>query len=436
MRVRNRKFQEAFIEFFQKLRSSLSKLNDEELPKQLEIKTVFNKDHYPNQVIVEVISFRDLTQQILDEYKNWPEYRDLKRSFILVDAAGKRFKDKDEFHLNNNIIPQMINIFYGSSGNTFNWDAELIRNQYIKIENGIYRNLIYSVKVPFFNIQIEEGKEIRLKNKIFLRSMSGGDHKLFINLYGNMIGSSSYTYHSNLNTILDIEVPQKRRKPNSIPTLEQYKLFNSLAISLSILKKAPIYYGARCISAKNFWRVSEGTTFLGLVSLPPFPPEPVILGINEVQKLIGFWNKFHKTMISYPWMEIACKRLLEYHQASSERRFDQDHFIDLMTILEILYLPTDEGELKFRLSTSCANLLGKNHQERKTIFDNIRLGYDIRSNLIHAGHIKTSSSKKLNKQNLTIQDLIRAIELYIHDSLFFFAYNPKRRGDYIKTLLK
>lgn len=436
MQLRNRKFQEAFIEFFQKLQSSLSKLNDEELPKQLDIKTVFNEDHYPNQVIVEGISFRDLTQQILDEYKNWPEYRDLKRSFILIDAGGKRFKDKDEFHLNNNIIPQIIDIFYRSSGNTFNWDTELIRNQYIKIENGIYRNLIYSVKVPFFNIQIEEGKEIRLKNKIFLRRMSEDDHKRFITLYGNMIGTSNYQYHRNLGTILDIEVPQKRSEPNSIPTLEQYKLFNSLAISLSIFKKAPIYYGARAISAKNFWRVFEGTTFHGLASLPPFPPEPVIFGINEVEKLISFWNKFHKTMIAYPWMEIACKRLLEYHQASSERRFDQDYFIDLMTILEILYLPTEEGELKFRLSTSCANLLGKNHQERKRIFDNIRLGYDIRSNLIHAGHIKTSSRKKLNKQNLTIQDLIRAIELYTYDSLFFFAYNPKRRGDYINTFLK
>ncbi len=248
MQVRNKKFQKAFIEFFQKLQSSLSKLNDEELPKKLEIKTVFNKDHYPNQVIVEVISFRNLTQQILNEYKNWPAYRDLKRSFIFIDAGGKRFKDKDEFHLNNNIIPQMIHIFYRSSGNTFDWDVELIGNQYIKIENGIYRNLIYSIKVPFFNIQIEKEKEIRLMNQIFIRSMSEDDHKLFINLYGDMIGSSNYMYHRNLNTILDIEVPQKRSKTINIPTLEQYKLFNSLAIALSIFKKAPVYYGVRCIS--------------------------------------------------------------------------------------------------------------------------------------------------------------------------------------------
>ncbi len=436
MSVRNKKFEKAFIEFFTTLQSSLSTLEDEQLPKKLAITTVFNKDNYPNQVIVKAISFYDLTQQLLSEYKDWPAYRDLKRSFIYVDVVGEKFKDKDESQLNGNIIPEMIHIFYKSSDDTFNWDIDLIKHQYNKIENGIYRKLISSIKIPFFNVKIEKGKEIRLKNNVFFRSMSEDDHKLFINLYGDMSGSSTYSYHSNLNTILDIEVHQNRSKPSRIPTLEHYKLFNSLAISLSIFKKAPIYYGVRCISAKNFWRVFEGTHFHGLVSLPQYPPKPAIIRKKEIDEFIEFWNKFHKVMFSYPWLEIACKRLLKYHQAVSERRFDQDYFIDLMTILEILYLPSDKGELIFRLSISCANLIGKDDRQRKKIFDTIRLGYDIRSNLIHTGDLTKSSRKKINKQKLEIQDLIRAIELYIYDSLFFFAFNPKKRDDYIKTFLK
>lgn len=75
----------------------------------------------------------------------------------------------------------------------------------------------------------------------------------------------------------------------------------------------------------------------------------------------------------------------------------------LVTCLEILFHPGDKDELKNRVARNVAVFLGNNSMSSKSIFDDVRNFYDIRSSLVHSGTYNTKKIKKT--QNEIISDL-------------------------------
>ena len=98
---------------------------------------------------------------------------------------------------------------------------------------------------------------------------------------------------------------------------------------------------------------------------------------------------------------IALERFnLSYSEDTSDRLIDQ------MIGLESLYM-SDDKELKYKLALRAAFFIG-DEDSRETIFDNIKLAYDIRSSIVHG-----SRSKKLDK----LDEITPTLEEYLRQSI-------------------
>ena len=74
----------------------------------------------------------------------------------------------------------------------------------------------------------------------------------------------------------------------------------------------------------------------------------------------------------------------ENFELSYETQFINLSFLSLMICLETLFNPSD-GELRYRISRNTAVLLGKDYDESKLIFSDIKKLYDKRSGIVHTG---------------------------------------------------
>ena len=112
---------------------------------------------------------------------------------------------------------------------------------------------------------------------------------------------------------------------------------------------------------------------------------------------------------------------------------NENRFIDLISILEILYLPDDNTELKFRLSLRLAKVFKKEFNEDiESIYEKIRKFYNIRSDIVHKG-----KSKQLNKENLLdLSEITRkSILLYLNNPDYFKNDKNPLKMDLNKILL-
>ncbi|WP_286075463.1 HEPN domain-containing protein [Stenotrophomonas sp. 59] len=76
---------------------------------------------------------------------------------------------------------------------------------------------------------------------------------------------------------------------------------------------------------------------------------------------------------------------------------DQVRFVQVCIALEILLGDEKQGRetgLGVLMANRCAYLLGKNNADRESITSTFRLGYDIRSKIVHAGKSQLSSEEK------------------------------------------
>ena len=90
-------------------------------------------------------------------------------------------------------------------------------------------------------------------------------------------------------------------------------------------------------------------------------------------------------------VELALRRL----NLSSTRRSIEDAIVDSVIGLEAIYLPTDSGELRYRLSARCAAHLESDAQSRIDLFERIGWLYDVRSGIVHGNVGSLRASKKM-----------------------------------------
>ncbi len=429
MQVRNIQYYTAFMGFFRRFMNHLSKLEKEDLPKQYINTLEFGANGHPYPTIKQTTDFHQLVERSVETLKEWPEYEDLKNNLILVDVVGKKFKDRDDFNLIHNLIPNIAHDLYQESGECFRYRKKTIEAKYALIENGIYKSeWTYSVKTPLYNIGLETD-QMTLGNNIVISRISKEDLHLLFGLSQSSYGVGTAPYSPFIEAILSTEESAKKTE-GRVPSVESRKLFLSAVASLSIFKKAPVNCGPIYVVPKDYWTVFHGITFIGL-GYQPRIPNIVKIERKEIRSYRAFWKKLKRSLDANAWLELACERLVEYHN----KRVLSDRIIDLMTIFEILYLPEAEGELKFRLSTRCSKLLIRKNVERRNVFDRLKLAYDIRSNLVHSGKISRKSSNKLKALGTNLNDLIKALEIYLYNSFHVFARNPEKRSDLDTILL-
>jgi Apea-like HEPN len=82
----------------------------------------------------------------------------------------------------------------------------------------------------------------------------------------------------------------------------------------------------------------------------------------------------------------AIYRAGQYYESSHERADNVERLLALAVAIESLFSPSDKGELKFRISQSAAQLVGREPDEREQVFKSIAKMYDRRSALVHGSY--------------------------------------------------
>ena len=144
-------------------------------------------------------------------------------------------------------------------------------------------------------------------------------------------------------------------------------------------------------------------------------------------------NLFHK--IKKVEADKKLYRISELYGLALSRDTDEEvAFLLLMTCLEILYLPNNNGELTFRLSVYIANTLSKyssrlkpyrsflafRNLDAQEIFDKVSILYKIRSQLVHTGCIPEKNRDQYLLHFVELSELVRfSIIVYIDDANIF-----------------
>jgi hypothetical protein len=82
----------------------------------------------------------------------------------------------------------------------------------------------------------------------------------------------------------------------------------------------------------------------------------------------------------------AIYRAGTYYESSHQRVHNVERLLALAIAVESLFSPSDKGELKFRISQSAAQFIGREPNEREQVFKSISRMYDRRSALVHGSY--------------------------------------------------
>lgn len=99
---------------------------------------------------------------------------------------------------------------------------------------------------------------------------------------------------------------------------------------------------------------------------------------------------------------------VRYFNRSYSQHFLASQYLDIIFILENLFLRNTYQELSYKLSMRMAYVLGGNNKEkREEIFNFIKKSYDIRSKMVHGGEIKEFDKRRVFKLRELTKDSLK-----------------------------
>ena len=123
---------------------------------------------------------------------------------------------------------------------------------------------------------------------------------------------------------------------------------------------------------------------------------------NDIESLNKFFREHD--IFSTPSFNLA----VSYFNRSYGQRFLTNEFLDIMFVLENIFLRDGIQELKYKLSLRMAYVLGANdNTKREDIFTFIKDCYDIRSNIVHGSKIPELDKKKIFKLRELTKDSLK-----------------------------
>ncbi len=149
-------------------------------------------------------------------------------------------------------------------------------------------------------------------------------------------------------------------------------------------------------------RIGMGPDSFGLAE------DKYIINNDKIEDFKRFFGEF----INEPLDDFSLP-IRFFNKSYSDSDFYGDALVDLVIVLENLYLKGEKGELKYKLGMRVACLLATTTTERKDIFENIEKAYRSRSLFVHG------------KKNIQIDfDFLLKIRKYVRQSLHSFVRNP------------
>ena len=422
--INNIKYWKSFYLFFKKLFSFFDNMPKEKIPEEEEN---YLKISDKGEFIFETkstLNFDLLIKDNIDIITKWTEYSALSKNAIFLSAVGTKFEDKDNFQLNNNYLRAILNILYKKFNCSFEFNKELALNQYMLVENYIYSDdLLYTVKAPIYNLEIEEDI-IEIEDKIYLKKFEEADLNLFnpsLVSFGHGIDYSLFS----CKTVIETEEKIKKKEGFRIG-IDTISNINRIITSLSVYKKSTIQIGSFFSKSKNFWSMFSGIHYSSLPNENYILTDKSILEKKDINPYIMFWKKYNEAIKKNPWLDLAQRRLLRmFYKVGNE-----DRFVDIMIIFEILFLTEGNAELKYRLSVRAALLLGENYGEKKYIYELFKLSYDIRSDVVHTGFVSPKKENKLKELGMDLDELYKKLQLYLFKSIEILTDQPDIRENF------
>jgi hypothetical protein len=149
---------------------------------------------------------------------------------------------------------------------------------------------------------------------------------------------------------------------------------------------------------------------------PFYGKELYSLGKKDLRPIRNYYDYFlksHNTKLG-----LLFEKFL--YALSGEKIENSTRIIELVSLLEMLYLPKSDSEKRFRISVSVSRMLYRVLREDKySLYKKMRNLYDIRSSLVHTGNFKKVG--KYDKTQLAIDDL----ETLVRESMKLFVKNKE-----------
>jgi hypothetical protein len=113
-------------------------------------------------------------------------------------------------------------------------------------------------------------------------------------------------------------------------------------------------------------------------------------------------------------LRIAIRRF----NVADEPRIETDALLDLWIAMEALFSPDDGREVTFRLAQNAANFIDRSDVARRTLFNWIKKGYDLRSSLVHGREAKLSRLTRLDGSRVTtLAEAIADLRSIVRDAV-------------------
>ena len=144
--------------------------------------------------------------------------------------------------------------------------------------------------------------------------------------------------------------------------------------------------------------------------------EKYVIDNDEIEPLNNFFREYN----IFPTSKFNLA--INYFNKSYSEYFLSNIFLDIMFVLENLFLRNINQELKYKLSMRMAYVLGGNDRtKRKDIFTFIKKSYDIRSKIVHGSKIPDLDMQEIFKLRELTKDSLRIFfkerELYLGKNL-------------------
>ena len=290
------------------------------------------------------LNFELLIKNNIKTIVKWPEYLELSKNVILIDAGGNIFKDENNFHLNNNYLGAITRILYKKSNYSFKLKEKLALDQYRLVENYIYSDyLLFIVKAPIYNLEMEQNI-IKIGDKMHLKKIEDADLILFTPSLKNPFFSMD-SHLSLCKTVIETEEKIKKGEAFRVG-VDTISNINRVISSLCVYKQNKIGIGPIFSKPKNFWSIFSGIYSSYTPNETYIRYKKSTLEKKDIRLFRIFWDKYKNSAKENPWLDLAEKRLLRmFYKMRIE-----DQFVDIMIIFEMLFLLEGDGELKYRLS--------------------------------------------------------------------------------------
>jgi hypothetical protein len=212
------------------------------------------------------------------------------------------------------------------------------------------------------------------------------------------------------------EIPQREAAKEQRTREEAETRTQLLLLALRLFK------AGRVTSSGNFQYVTS--RFAGISPVmgrlgPMFgwhAGQPYVLSLGEVPRFLEFWAHFDKAR-----KRKAIQSGVRRFEYAAERSQPEDEIVDLMIAAESLFLTEtskrDRGEMRYRLATRVALLVGTTLDERMRLWNFTRKAYDARSVIVHGGTPTEKDLLGLDGQPLRLDLFADELEQVVREAL-------------------